>query len=151
MGFENAELVFSIANVIAFGLSCFFAMMFIGGYLLGPDHVPPLKIDDKFDLGYIRDDKPSTLETSSNTQYYATLESVEIKQKKKKKKNKKKKPVQKPAISPAPPKPIVNECIEAMIALGEKKSQARATVNKYFVSNPKTKTVDEFISGVFKK
>lgn len=54
--------------------------------------------------------------------------------------------------SQAKPKvnPLVTDCIDAMVAMGEKKSVARATVNKYFANNPNTNSVEEFISGVFK-
>jgi len=37
-----------------------------------------------------------------------------------------------------------------LVSLGEKRSAARSKTNKYFADNPETKTVDEFISGVFK-
>lgn len=47
--------------------------------------------------------------------------------------------------------PLIAECIEALIALGDKKSEARAKVNKYFVNNPNTKSVDQFITGVFQR
>ena len=46
---------------------------------------------------------------------------------------------------------LISDCIDALVTLGEKKSQARAKVNKYFLNNPNTKTVDQFISGVFQK
>jgi len=51
---------------------------------------------------------------------------------------------------PAKANPLIAECIDALVALGEKKSVARAKVNKFFVDNPNTKSVDEFITGVFK-
>ena len=47
--------------------------------------------------------------------------------------------------------PLVTDCIDAMVAMGEKKSAARATVNKYFANNPNTNSVEGFISGVFQK
>lgn len=47
--------------------------------------------------------------------------------------------------------PLIEECVEAMVVMGEKKSSAKLTVNNYFTDNPNTKTVEEFISGVFKK
>ena len=46
--------------------------------------------------------------------------------------------------------PIIKDCIDALVSMGEKKPVAKATVNKYFASNPNTKTVEEFITGVFK-
>ena len=47
--------------------------------------------------------------------------------------------------------PLVTDCIDAMVAMGEKKSAARATVNKYFANNPNTNSVEDFLSGVFKR
>lgn len=44
---------------------------------------------------------------------------------------------------------LVNDCVAALVGLGHKKSEARSKANKYFVKNPDTKTVDEFITGVF--
>ena len=44
---------------------------------------------------------------------------------------------------------LVDDCVAALVGLGHKKSEARSKANKYFVKNPDTKTVDEFITGVF--
>ena len=54
-------------------------------------------------------------------------------------------------ISGTQTNPLIFECINALVGLGEKKSNARAKVHKYFTDNPNTKTVDQFISGVFQK
>ena len=154
MGFENSELVFAIADVVAFFLAVFFAACFLGGWMLGPENIKPLKFDDKFDIGYIRDDKPSTLETSDNTKYYASI-SAEIKPKKKTKPKTKPKAIAetKPKPKPKPQlvNPIVDDCISTLESLGEKRSSARRIVNQYLQKHPKTQTVEEFISGVFKK
>lgn len=47
--------------------------------------------------------------------------------------------------------PLISECFNALVSLGENKSTARTIVNKYFANNPKTKTVDQFIVGVFQR
>lgn len=47
--------------------------------------------------------------------------------------------------------PLIAECVNALMGLGENKSKARAEVNKYFANNPNTKTIDEFIAGVFQR
>lgn len=52
-------------------------------------------------------------------------------------------------ISGTQTNPLIAECVEALVSLGEKKSTARSKVNKYFMSNPNTNTVEEFISGAF--
>ena len=46
---------------------------------------------------------------------------------------------------------LIQECIAALVALGEKKSVARSTTNKYFINNPNTKTVEQFIGEVYLK
>ena len=46
---------------------------------------------------------------------------------------------------------LIQECIAALVALGEKKSTARSTTNKYFINNPNTKTVEQFIGEVYLK
>lgn len=46
---------------------------------------------------------------------------------------------------------LISECVNALVSLGEKRSTARATTNRYFAANPNTKTVNQFIAGVFKK
>ena len=116
--------------------------------MLGPENIKPLKFDDKFDIGYIRDDKPSTLETSDNTKYYAAI-SAEIKPKKKTKPKKKSRAIAEP--KPKLVNSIVDDCISTLESLGEKRSSARKIVNQYLQKHPKTQTVEEFISGVFKK
>jgi hypothetical protein len=47
--------------------------------------------------------------------------------------------------------PLIAECVNALMGLGENESKARAKVNKYFANNPNTKTIDEFIAGVFQR
>jgi len=61
------------------------------------------------------------------------------------------KPTKKKGVSATQTNPLITECINALVGLGEKKSNARAKVHKYFTDNPNTKTVDQFIAGVFKK
>ena len=46
---------------------------------------------------------------------------------------------------------LLEECVGCLVSLGEKKTAARKIVKDFFIKNPNTKTVDEFINGVFKK
>ena len=46
---------------------------------------------------------------------------------------------------------LIQECISALVGLGEKKSVARSMTNKYFLNNPNTKTVEQFIGEVYLK
>lgn len=47
--------------------------------------------------------------------------------------------------------PLIQDCVNALVSLGEKEKTARHTVLEYFEKHPLTDTVDEFIAGVFKK
>tara|TARA_Y100001937_G_C7021942_1_gene285859 strand:- start:214 stop:675 length:462 start_codon:yes stop_codon:yes gene_type:complete len=152
--YEPATVDF-ISMFAAMATGTFIAICFIWGYL-NSDSVEPLKIPDKFELGYIEDRNPPT-KVSAREEYDELKDlqrQVKIKKLKQELKN-----LDKPKAQPKPkttePKkqvsPIITDCIDAMIAMGEKKSAARATVNKYFVSNPNTKSVEDFLSGVFKK
>lgn len=47
--------------------------------------------------------------------------------------------------------PLFDECVNALVSLGEKKSSAIKMAKTYFESNPNTSTVNDFILGVFKK
>ena len=136
-------------------IALFLFFCFLYGYV-NPDKVEPLKFSDKFELGYIEDKNPQT-QTSLQEVEYDELEDLQRQVKIRKLKQQlkemdspkpqrvRKKPEHKETNS------IVIDCIDAMIAMGEKKSVARATVNKYFVNNPNTKSVEDFLAGVFKK
>ena len=143
----------SIFAAIATGT--FIAICFIWGYL-NSDSVEPLKVPDKFELGYIEDRNPPT-KVSAREEYDELKDlqrQVKIKKLKQELKNlDKPKPQSKPkTIEPKKQaNPIIVDCVEALTNMGEKKSVARATVNKYFVNNPNTNTVEDFLEGVFKK
>jgi len=119
--------------------------------------VKPIKFSENFDLGYVRDDEPSQtfrgaveedeLEALKREVEIAKLKKqlVELKARQVHVPNSKNKPKDQSDVNP-----IIKDCIDALVSMGEKKSVARATVKKYFVNNPNTKTVEEFIAGVFK-
>lgn len=120
-----------------------FALLFItGSFVFGylfPENANAniIKIPDRFDIGYI-DDLPPVI----------------VKQKAKTYTHKPKKP-SKQAKKTVETRPLndelIKDCISALVNLGEKRSSARAAVNKHFINYPETQTVDEFIAGVFKK
>jgi hypothetical protein len=165
MGFENAELMFGIANVLAFGVSCFAAVLFFIGFYFGPEHVEPLRFSDKPKI----DDQDLYAIATGDEEYLAahcTLDSKEELRREREEIQRMKNHIAKLKLqreleklnNPAPqakPKQeddqLISDCIEALVALGEKKSVARAKVNKFFVDNPNVKTVDQFIAGVFQR
>ena len=141
MGVEDGFMMGAIAHFLATIIGVMAAVCSMIGYILGPSKVPPLRFNEP-DI----DDSDLFAIATGNEEYLAahcTLKPLPSLPKNKKKKKKSK-----------PPKidnPLIKDCIETLVGLGEKKSIARATVNKYFLNNPKTKTVDEFIAGVFKR
>ena len=92
-------------------------------------------------------------------EYYERYHPELIKTKKpKNKKPKNKKPKNKKPKSNKPKtqkveqnSELIQECIAALVSLGEKKSVAKSTTNNYFTNNPNTKSVEEFIAGVYVK
>lgn len=44
---------------------------------------------------------------------------------------------------------LMEECRSVLVSLGEKKAQAKKIVKDYFEKYPSTKSVDEFITGVY--
>ena len=145
-----------LSVVIALAIGAFIAVCVLWG-AINPDSVKPLKIPDKFEIGYIEDNNPLA-ETSQLVQEYDELKDLE-RQVKIKKLKKQLKEMDEPKTKTRPKKvetkqqvnPLITECVQALVGMGEKQSVARSTVNKYFVNNPNTKSVEDFISGVFKK
>ena len=152
-----------LSIVIALAIGAFIAVCVLWG-AINPESVEPFKIPDKFELGYIEDNNPLA-ETYQLAEEYEYDELKDLERQVKIKKLKQQlKEMDEPKAQTKPKKtkpkktkptqqvnPIIKDCIDAMIAMGEKKSVARSTVNKYFVNNPNTKSVEDFISGVFKK
>ena len=155
--FTQHESRDSIAQLILFSLVIIFIVSFLVGVF--NKNAKPLNISNKFDLGYIDDVKPSTVVRHSAATKDDELESlkkqIEIAKLRKELVKLKARQVHAPNSKNKPKdqvdvNPIIKDCIDALVSMGEKKSVARATVNKYFASNPNTKTVEEFITGVFK-
>ena len=145
-----------LSVVIALAIGAFIAVCVLWG-AINPDSVKQLKIPDKFEIGYIEDNNPLA-ETSQLVQEYDELKDLE-RQVKIKKLKKQLKEMDEPKTKTRPKKaetkqqvnPLITECVQTLVGMGEKQSVARSTVNKYFVNNPNTKSVEDFISGVFKK
>ena len=147
-----------LSIVIALAIGAFIAVCVLWG-AINPDSVEPFKIPDKFELGYIEDNNPLS-ETCQLAEEYEYDELKDLERQVKIKKLKQQlKEMDEPKTKTTPKKvetkqqvnPLITECVQALVAMGEKQSVARATVNKYFVNNPNTKSVEDFISGVFKK
>jgi hypothetical protein len=140
-------------------LLAFFFTWGIIGYVVYCFVFPPkdsCEISDRFELGYMENNNQNTTTGKQEEDELKVLkreieiaklrkELVKLKARQVHAPNSKNKPKDQVDVNP-----IIKDCIDALVSMGEKKSVARATVNKYFASNPNTKTVEEFITGVFK-
>lgn len=131
-GVEDGFMMEAIAHFLATIIGVMAAASCMIGYILGPSKVPPLDFNEP----NVDDDDVFAIATG-NEEYLAahcTLKTLPPLPKMKKVDN-----------------PLIKDCVDTLVGLGEKRSVARATVNKYFTNNPNTRSVDEFISGVFKR
>lgn len=157
MGIDNPENMMFIAKMLGTAIAVFFGICFFIGLLAGDKlGIEPLKIPDKVDIGYINDYNYVTAKTSRPID----LEKLEIQQLRHKldrmRIEKQIKDLQKKSSDDKKKKrceqnPLMKECVDVLVSMGEKKQIAIETVNKYFKNNPNTKTANEFILGVFKK
>ena len=136
MGYDTATW---IQGSLGIGISIFMIVCFLHGFY-NPDKYSSIKIPEHIDTGI-------SFTTTDQSKELQALK-AEIAQLKKQKQQPKPKPKPKAKEEDTG---LINDCIATLVGLGEKKSVARATVNKYFVSHPDTKSIDEFISGVFQK
>lgn len=168
MGVENAETIQIIANAIGVFIAVLAGLCFWVG-IMNPDKIQPLtfkapEIDDE-DLFAIATGDEDYLEAhcvlkkdsevvASVSKTEAQLEKEELQKMRNKvarmKLQKQLDELEKPQKEKTQTNPLIADCIDALVSMGEKKSVARATVNKYFATNPDTKSLEEFLSGVFK-
>ena len=151
-----------LSDIIVNGMIWIFWIILIGGGILGylgrtdqnggtrPLTAPPILQElkeGKLTLGYI-DDPQESIDVVVQVEDERQELKKEIELLKLKKQLRELK--EEESINPQQTS-LINDCVAALVGLGHKKSEARSKANKYFVKNPNTKTVDEFISGVFQK
>lgn len=119
-------------------IGVFLFLCFMGG-LLNPE-VKPLKIPDRFDIGYVDDPEPQVI--------YVEVEKAP---KPKKKQPKKVVPKQTAKKSCPADDQLRQDCVDALVSLGTKKGEARRVAAQCLAQNPHIKTVQEFIPEVFKR
>ena len=152
-----------IAELLAFGIATFCGICFMIGFIAGPEKVKPVgsnlktNINDQ-DLFAVAtgDEEYLAAHCTVGTKQQIQREKLQLQMMRNKiAKLKLEKQLSKLTESNTVAKTIdsalVNDCINSLVALGEKKTDAKKQVEKYFSTNPNTKTVDEFISGVFQK
>lgn len=133
-----------LKGIIGIAVAVFMAIVFFTSGLSQAQPLP-LRIPEYIDTGVgFRESAPPPVN------HNAELQALRLELENLKKQSKP--PTPKPKPKPkATENPLIQECINALEGLGEKRSAARATVNKYFLNNPNTKTVEQFIAGVFKR
>lgn len=119
-------------------IGVFLFLCFMGG-LLNPE-VKPLKIPDRFDVGYIDDPEPQVI--------YVEVEKQPKPKKKQPKKVVPKKTTEKGCQADDQ---LRQDCVDALVSLGTKKGEARRVAAQCLAANPQIKTVNEFLPIVFKR
>lgn len=140
----ETDLVFwaNAQPVMGFAIGVFMVIVY---FVSGQSNATPLRIPEHIDTGIgLREIKPQTVDHSAELRALR----AEIAQLRRQEKPK---PKPKPKKEEPKQDALIQDCILALEGLGEKRSAARSTVNRYFNSNPNTKTVDEFIGGVFQR
>lgn len=162
MGVENAETIQIIANAIGVFIAVLAGICFWVG-VMNPDKVKPLTFKepalDDDDLFAIASGDEDYLMAHCVIKEHEKDEIQKEKDDLQRLKNKIARmklqkqldELEKPKEEKAQINPLIKDCIDALVAMGEKKSVARATVNKYFANNPNTSSIEDFLAGVFKK
>lgn len=130
-----------LKGIIGIAIAVFMAIVFFTSGL-SQAQPSPLRIPEYIDTGV------GFRESAPPVNHNAELQALRLELENLKKRSEPPIPKPKPKTTE---NPLVQECINALESLGEKRSAARATVNKYFLNNPNTKTVEQFIEGVFKR
>ena len=135
----NPELTHFLTIIVTTFISVFWAVCYMYGVC--SKNVKPLTFSDKFDIGYIDDNKPDNSELIAVVNPNPPKTKIKSKAKKKKKEKE---------ISQHD-ETFVRECVSALVGLGIKSAAAKRNVNDFLDKNPEVKTVEEFIEGIFKK
>ena len=145
----NPELTHFLTIIVTTFISVFWAVCYMYGVC--SKNVKPLTFSDKFDIGYIDDNKPDNSELIAVVNPNPPKTKIKSKAKKKKKKNKNKNPKSKPIIKSEPNEQLMRDCTSALVGLGIKKMEAKRATTTFFDKNPTVTTVEEFVQGVFNK
>jgi len=143
---DNVGLSDTLGTIVSTGFILILIVGGIAGFLSNntqplrtPEFIKDLK-NDKIKIGYIETNSPPT--PDKITSLKKEIEYLKLK--------KQLEELKAETAEPTVKTKLINDCVDSLVSLGEKRSAARSKTNKYFADNPETKTVDEFISGVFK-
>ncbi len=173
---DNIENVMFMAKSLGVALGVFIGICFFIGVLSGSTEIKPISIPDKFDIGYISapsnayhytvygDDNSLKSEQEEIKRLRNKVQKIKLERQlaqeleierlvsECKKPEQKTQPQKNPVSSTQKTKhPMLDECISALVSLGEKKQSAVKAATDFLNKNPNTKTVDEFIIGIYKK
>jgi hypothetical protein len=106
-------------------------------------NVEPLKFNDNFDLGYVRDNVPTAMVIEEQYDELKELKrKLEIAKLKKQLAE-----LEKPTYN----NELFNDCVDSLIGLGTPSRKAKAEAQNIFNKNPNIKTVQEFITEYGKR
>jgi hypothetical protein len=158
MNIGSPEGVMFIAKMLGTAIAVFFGICFFIGLVYGEEGgIKPLRIPDKFDIGYISEEPRKTSYNPLKAEE-DEIRTLKIKIQKAKLKRElheleNEKPKTKP-VKKQPEAPVVNHVVEdainALVSLGEKKTQAKLKVEQYIKLNPNA-NLNQVIRGVYKK
>ena len=136
---ENPEFVNLLVKFFGVMVGVFWFLCFCNG--LFNKKVKPLKIPDRFDIGYIDDplhqqvvvvkQQTSTPKKKNRIQLDSKQEDV----------------IHDSNIDNA----FLNDCIGTLINLGTKRREAQLIASQFLSANPHVNTIEQFILGVYKR
>jgi|TARA_R110000737_G_scaffold337350_1_gene357523 polyhydroxyalkanoate synthesis regulator phasin len=150
-----------LSDLLALLLCWGFFILFIGCGIAGflarsrpielPQMVSDLIHDDKIQIGYIDDVQPVNIQTVevnpvNDDELHQLKKQVELL--KLRKQLQQLKNECSPSVTNVT-KNLMQECIDSLVSLGEKRTSAKSKVKDIFNNYPDLKTVDEFIKRVF--
>jgi hypothetical protein len=159
---SELELVMGASKILAAIIGGFVFICFIAG-LCGSGDFEPLKVPERFDLGYIDDPQPQPQpkpQQLAKPKPYVAQKVVQRTQEKKQNNTNRRPRVANKSVSRAPSAPsvqsgpskeLLRDCGDSLIALGTNRSEAHRVVSRFFVDNPNTSSVETFLTQAFKR
>lgn len=147
--YTDTDFNFFIARIICFLFTAFCLVCVAYGAV--NKNSEPFKISDKFDIGYISEPEEHGIVVVEDDKKILELENKIKDLERKLSKPAGKKQSFKNNQASQQNNELLDECISALVNLGEKKSIARKDALQYLKNNPQTQTVEQFISGIFKR
>ena len=156
MGVDNPELVEMLVKFFSTTIGIFWLFCFCdglaGNVLTGDGNQEPAKA---FKRGLQMSTEDMYAIATGDEEYLAAHCTLPAPPKPKKRresapKQQKPKPVE-PAKPVGPSDELLNDCVDALVSLGTKSSEARRVATKFLAASPHLKTVEAFIPEIFKK